>query len=431
MAMKTLIRLGLIFSLMLNVTFVKAQFTQNLVYPDFIIEEVNNSTVESTDWEYAQVLMRISERNSQFVIALLEQKLDDVITKQILQMKQTRDWAKTDDGTNKCFVESESGEEYILTMNINESSGSNELVLEKMDNDYKLRLSNSKKYHDENIMFLGSDGLSGYMYNFLYHNTLKTYKQNIGLEDLSFYYTSHNTILEDRGEEQSLVYPIEDYYSSLLTYIDLSSYVSFSDGVYTFNSNFNGKELSRYDDDIQQDMNSSDFSRIKYSWFVPDNVEILSYEASKPGEWLASQRGITFTAEEGISDFNFTISYRLKNVAAKEIEKTKVELKESFSLKSEKVQVSIWDDNVEDGDIISLSLNGEWIVRNLQVKKCKATFFLDLNEEENYLIMKAENIGTQPPNTAAFLFETDNYKKHIVLNSDMGKSEMINIQVEK
>jgi hypothetical protein len=85
---------------------------------------------------------------------------------------------------------------------------------------------------------------------------------------------------------------------------------------------------------------------------------------------------------------------------------------------------------VEDGDIISLSLNGEWIIRNLEVKKCKSTFYVDLDQGENFLVMKAENIGTKPPNTAAFLIESTTFSKELILNSDYGKSEMIQINVK-
>ena len=77
-----------------------------------------------------------------------------------------------------------------------------------------------------------------------------------------------------------------------------------------------------------------------------------------------------------------------------------------------------------------MSLNGEWIIRNLEVKKCQTTFTIDLPYEENYLIMKAENLGSSPPNTAAFLISSGDSNKHIVLNSDMGKSEMIVLKRE-
>lgn len=44
--------------------------------------------------------------------------------------------------------------------------------------------------------------------------------------------------------------------------------------------------------------------------------------------------------------------------------------------------------------------------------------------------MKAENIGRTPPNTAAFYKQSVGISKEIVLNSDMGRSEMIQIDMK-
>ena len=73
---------------------------------------------------------------------------------------------------------------------------------------------------------------------------------------------------------------------------------------------------------------------------------------------------------------------------------------------------------------------GEWVIRNLELKKCKTSFILDLPYKENNLIMKAENLGKKPPNTAAFLIESGNFSKQIILNSDLGKSEMLLLKRE-
>ncbi len=425
--------LATLFSLLFLLGSVEAQFTENLIYPDFIITHDNGTIEESTDWQFANLFVRIGASNSQFIISINQQDANGITQTKLYQLKQTRPWADQSDKVNMCFVKSEEGKEYVLRMIMDEVQGENYLMLSEViygdETGWSIQFSKSKKYHDENIMFIGSDGVSAYMYNFLYHNTLKTYKQNLSVDDLSFYYTSHNTILEDKGAQQIITYPIEDYYSSLLTYIDISEFVSIRNGIYTFKSTIDGNDLSSYDKDIEAEMSKSDFGKMKYSWFIPDNIEILEYSASRPGQWEESTRGITFTGDSGNNEFEFEVSYRIKNTSATQIEKTEVKLKESISLKSKQVKVSIWDDNVEDGDIISLSLNGEWIIRNLRVSKCRATFFLDLREEENFLIMKAENIGEKPPNTAAFYFETDNFKKEIILNSDLGKSEMISIKV--
>ena len=42
------------------------------------------------------------------------------------------------------------------------------------------------------------------------------------------------------------------------------------------------------------------------------------------------------------------ISFRVKNPIVKELEKTKVTLKEALSLPTRKARISIWDDNIVD-----------------------------------------------------------------------------------
>lgn len=416
------------FCIIVTLASTKAQFTENLIYPDFEITTEDGKVQSSSDWQFANLYLRISSTNSAFILSINEQKADAIKQVKLYKLTQTRPWARKSDKVNMCFAKSEDNKEYVVRTIMDEVDGDNFFTIAELkdgeETGWSITLSKSKKYHDENIMFIGSDGLSAYMYNFLYHNTLKTYKQKLGVDDLSFYYTSHQTLLEAKAEEYIITYPIEDYYSSLLTYIDISDFVSIKDGIYTFKSSIDGNQLSSY-----TDSGDRDFGKMKYSWFIPDNVEIISYKANRTGEWTASERGITFVGNGEHSDYEFEVVYRLKNTAAKQLEKTEVQLKESINLDTKKVKVSIWDDNVEDGDIISLSLNGEWIIRNLRVSKCKATFFLDLVEGENFLIMKAENIGEKPPNTAAFYFETDTFKKEMVLNSDLGKSEMVSIKV--
>ena len=105
--------------------------------------------------------------------------------------------------------------------------------------------------------------------------------------------------------------------------------------------------------------------------------------------------------------------------------------KTTVAVKTRQVKVEIWDKDKEDGDIISLQLNGKWLLRNLEVRKEPYTTTLELKQGENVLVMQAENLGTKPPNTAAIKVDDGiNPPRTIVLNSDMGKSESIKITVE-
>jgi hypothetical protein len=127
-----------------------------------------------------------------------------------------------------------------------------------------------------------------------------------------------------------------------------------------------------------------------------------------------------------------TTTIKPPKVAAKDTAtKRNVVEKTTVAVKTRKVQVEIWDKDKEDGDIISLQLNGTWLLRNLEVRKEPYKTTLELKAGENVLVMQAENLGTKPPNTAAIKVDDGvNPPRTIVLNSDMGKSESIKITVE-
>ena len=49
----------------------------------------------------------------------------------------------------------------------------------------------------------------------------------------------------------------------------------------------------------------------------------------------------------------------------------------------------------------------------------------------NYLLVHAENVGTNPPNTTKIAYVYNGDKKVITLSSDTKESEMIEIQLDK
>lgn len=100
---------------------------------------------------------------------------------------------------------------------------------------------------------------------------------------------------------------------------------------------------------------------------------------------------------------------------------TKTELRGNES----QVKISVYDESIVDGDVISLSWNGVWILRYYKVVKLPKEIVLDLQKGENSLVMYAENLGRYPPNTAAISVRRGAKTEQILLNSDMGKSEAI------
>ena len=50
-------------------------------------------------------------------------------------------------------------------------------------------------------------------------------------------------------------------------------------------------------------------------------------------------------------------------------EKREVEVAKELDLKSYDIKIEVYDKTTPDGDIVSIQLNGEWLVKNLEVSK--------------------------------------------------------------
>lgn len=94
-----------------------------------------------------------------------------------------------------------------------------------------------------------------------------------------------------------------------------------------------------------------------------------------------------------------------------------------------KFEVALYDHMIEDGDIISLNFNGDWIVEKMPLTTQKKPLKLMLNKEgKNYFILHADNVGRRPPNTMAVDYYFKGFKKQIILKSDLNVSQMIEIE---
>ena len=114
------------------------------------------------------------------------------------------------------------------------------------------------------------------------------------------------------------------------------------------------------------------------------------------------------------------------------LQKRDVEVQKVITLKSKKIRLSVWDNERVDGDRISLSLNGEWILRNHEIAKEKHSFEIELIKNQvNELIFFAENLGDIPPNTTAINIQYKDYNKTHIMRSNMDKSASINFYIEE
>lgn len=99
---------------------------------------------------------------------------------------------------------------------------------------------------------------------------------------------------------------------------------------------------------------------------------------------------------------------------------------------SEKLKISIWDHGRQDGDIVSIYLNGNAVISKHSLTYLKNDFEIQLDpNKSNDLFLYAHNLGTAPPNTVAIEISDGTSSENIVLNSDLKSCEAVLISVKK
>lgn len=95
-------------------------------------------------------------------------------------------------------------------------------------------------------------------------------------------------------------------------------------------------------------------------------------------------------------------------------------------------EVELFDHMVQDGDLLSVNFNGDWILEEYSLEKKSKKLRLELNPNgKNFLILYAASVGQRPPNTMAVKYINIREEEvQIILKSDLKTSEMIEIKYE-
>ena len=96
-------------------------------------------------------------------------------------------------------------------------------------------------------------------------------------------------------------------------------------------------------------------------------------------------------------------------------------------------EVELFDHMVQDGDLLSVNFNGDWILENYSLEKKSKKLRLELNPNgKNYLILYAASVGQRPPNTMAVKYiNLQKEEVQIILKSDLKSSEVIEIRYQE
>lgn len=103
----------------------------------------------------------------------------------------------------------------------------------------------------------------------------------------------------------------------------------------------------------------------------------------------------------------------------------------TINVQNRAVKVIVRDPNAEDGDIISLYLNGYPLLENYKVLKKEKVIEITLDEGDNHLIMRALNVGRIPPNTAAVTVDDGKTKQTVTLSAQEKKNVALKIVCRK
>ena len=99
----------------------------------------------------------------------------------------------------------------------------------------------------------------------------------------------------------------------------------------------------------------------------------------------------------------------------------------TINWEGKKLRLSIWDANMEDGDKIQLTVNGNIILDNFETTNKRKEIKYKLVEGENTIEIKATNLGTSPPNTSRIELVDNKTKYPIITQLELGKTAIIKI----
>lgn len=100
-----------------------------------------------------------------------------------------------------------------------------------------------------------------------------------------------------------------------------------------------------------------------------------------------------------------------------------------WQINARKIDLEIWDEQVEDGDIISIEVNGAVVVDQATVAKNPKRFGITLRPGSNRILFRAHNLGRIPPNTAALAITADGQQRVFHLSTDFERNNVLYITV--
>ncbi len=100
---------------------------------------------------------------------------------------------------------------------------------------------------------------------------------------------------------------------------------------------------------------------------------------------------------------------------------------QKFTAKRNKLVLELWDNATEDGDSVSVMVNGVFIAKDLLLTRKKSKLIVKLDEGTNTITIFAHNEGTISPNTASCQIRSGLRKKKFTISTSMKRNEAIEV----
>ncbi len=120
----------------------------------------------------------------------------------------------------------------------------------------------------------------------------------------------------------------------------------------------------------------------------------------------------------------------VKNDLNDKVAKRTTEPVATIAVDTAAIILELWDGEIQDGDSISLRLNGKWVTTGFPVKNAVQKIPIRLQHGENELLFMADNLGSIPPNTAELRIRYGQKTQVLRLSTDMRKNNTIRLILE-
>jgi hypothetical protein len=114
------------------------------------------------------------------------------------------------------------------------------------------------------------------------------------------------------------------------------------------------------------------------------------------------------------------------------LENRKVKSGHKLFFQNNQLTLKIFDEGKQDGDVISLLYNNQWILKNYKLKNEPRIIKVQASPERlnNFLICYANSMGKQAPCTTAVIISDGKKEKKVVLNSDLDTCDIVYFEIE-